>query len=886
MIIGSEKVKYGAYAFTGCESLTTFSVNASVLPEGMFYECLALETVTIGPDVNDVGPFAFRSTKVSAFNVEEGNSAFKVQNAAYILSADGSAVIAVAPTFTGMFGAEQLGGAEVSVVGKGAFSHNIRITDVVLPGVTKVGEYGFGSSTGIENITVGTLTEIGDYAFFETDISKLPGISSDTILGKYAFSHTGLISVTIPDGMTLPEGIFSECMKLETVVIGDNVTIGKFAFSVDKDKVFEIKNYNEDGEKYFYYVFKSGLKNLTIGENAVIGDNAFACAASLESVTLGANASIGYMAFYNNASLKQIDLSQAVSIGDYAFSGDVYYVCLDDQMTVAAVSKDGKYIYTYHAPKLTNVELNSAASIGEYCFSYCRDLTDVTLNDSITEIPAYAFAGCVSLKNIDLSKIVTVGDNAFIEDAALENIDLSSAQSIGEYAFVYCVNLESIKLSENGTDIGEGAFSYCEKLSAVENLGFSENIDSYAFAYSAITVADLSGAVSVGDFVFLKEEMTPFKVTMGNAIVSLGDNPFAMCKLEPFAQKVTTSFNGTDYESYVYTFNLSDTVFVIDGSLYCMVDNGMEMIVYAGDSADVKIADDTIRIGAYAFAGSSVKIVTVPYTVKSIGHKAFFGCSDLKVVSLSSYEAPILEEEFDSSYYESFENIPGTGDFGSYNDYDGTEIVISGMGLLPYYMWNATDGMYSNVFYGANFVDYVGKVENKLTLIRPSNGQHYDTFIFGQYFDTVIDGAAGADDVTLNAIAAITLIPERVSLSDKDTVLSARDAYDKIATMLQRGLVTNYDVLVSAEQRIKALESAEDPSGDPTDDPVEDPSEIDPPDATIAPSQSETNPSDSGDTNDKKTSSGWIAWLVIIAGILGVSVAVIVDLRKKSNNAE
>ena len=868
--IVSEKVKYGAYAFTGCEALTSFSVNASVLPEGMFYECLALETVTIGPDVNDVGPFAFRSTKVSAFNVEEGNSAFKVQNAAYILSADGSAVIAVAPTFTSAFGAEQLDGAEVNIVAKGAFSHNVRINEVVLPAVTKVGEYGFGSSTGIKNVTLGDLTEIGEYAFFETGISQMPSISADTVLGDYAFSHTNLTTVTIADGVTLPEGIFSECTKLETVVIGDNVTIGKYAFSVDKDKVFKIKSYNEDDEKYFYYFFESALKNLTIGENAVIGDNAFSCAASLESVTLGANASIGYMAFYNNASLQNIDLSQAASIGDYAFSGDVYYVCLDDQMTVAAVSKDGKYIYTYHAPKLTKVEISTATSIGEYAFSYCRDLVDVVLNENITEIPAYAFAGCVSLKNIDLSKIVTVGDNAFIEDAALESIDLSSAQSIGEYAFVYCVGLENVKLSESGTDIAEGAFSYCEKLTAVENLSFSKNVDSYAFAYAGITEADLSGAVSVGDFVFLKDELTPFKVTLGNAIVSLGDNPFAMCKLEPFVQKVTTSFNGTDYESDVYTFNLSDTVFVFDGSLYCMVDNGMEMIVYAGDSADVKIADDTIRIGAYAFAGSSVKIVTVPYTVKSIGHKAFFGCNDLKVVSLSSYEAPILEEEFDSSYYESFQNIPGTGDFGSYNDYDGTEIVINGLGLLPYYMWNATDGMYSNVFYGANFVDYVGKVENKLTLIRPSNGQHYDTFIFDQYFDTVIDGAAGADDVTLNAIAAITLIPERVSLSDKDTVIAAREAYDKIATMLQRGLVTNYDVLVSAEQRIRALESAEDPSDDPVEDPSEEP--------TTAPSES-TVPTGDKPAEEPKGNSTWLAWVVIAVGVLVVAAAVYFDRR-------
>ena len=67
--ITAAKVKYGTYAFTDCEALTSFYVNASVLPEGMFYQCAALESVTVGPDVNDVGPFAFLETKLSSFEV-------------------------------------------------------------------------------------------------------------------------------------------------------------------------------------------------------------------------------------------------------------------------------------------------------------------------------------------------------------------------------------------------------------------------------------------------------------------------------------------------------------------------------------------------------------------------------------------------------------------------------------------------------------------------------------------------------------------------------------------------------------------------------------------------------------------------------------------------
>lgn len=851
--IESARVKYGAYAFTGCEALTSFYVNGAVLPEGMFYECESLESVSIGPDVNDIGPFAFRDTKVATFEVKSGNKAFKVQTADYILSIDESAVVAVSPLFSGTFTVEQLGGADVTVVAKGAFSSNVKITSVVLPNVTVVGEYGFGSSNALESVTLGDLTKIDEYGFFETAITQLPAIDADTELGKYAFSHTALAEVNISDGMTLPEGIFSECLKLERIVIGDAVTIGDHAFSVDKDSVFQVKSYNENGEKYFYYVFSSSLTDLTIGDDAVIGKNAFSCAASLEKVTLGANAKIGYMAFYNNASLKQIDLSKAVEIGDYAFSGDVYYVCLDDSMSVAAVSKEGKYIYNYHAPQLTTVDLSAATSIGEYAFAYCRQLQTVELGDAITQIPAYAFAGCAALDDIDLSKIITIGDYAFIEDAALTKVDLSAAESVGEYAFVYCENLSDVMLNAVGTDIGEGAFSYCGALSAVENIQYSENIDSYAFAHTAIVDVDLSGAVSLGDFVFLKEDFTPFKVKLGENIETLGDDPFAMCVLDSFCLEQVETVNGVDYPSKIYTFDLSDTVHVIDGALYCDGINGMTMVAYAGvDGKDVHVADGTIRISAYAFAGSDVQMVTLPHTVAGIGHKAFYGCDQLKTVVFTSYDAPIMEEEFDTLYYESFDHIPGTGEFGEYTDHDGTQVTVVGNGLLPYYMWNATDGMYSTVFYGANFVDHVGYVEDKLLMVRPVNGVHYDTFILDQYFDLRIDGAAGADDVTLAAIHAIDAIPERVSYADKHLVEAARGAYDKIATKEQQALVTNYDVLVSAEQRIKAL----------------------------TPSHHEIAPPVLQEVN--RENHVWIVWVVIVVGIAGLAGAVVVDQKRKA----
>lgn len=817
--IGASKVKYGAYAFTGCEALKSFYVNSAVLPEGMFYECENMESVTIGPDVNDIGVFAFRDTKISKFEISKDNKTYKSQTANYILSANSKNLVAISPVVEGEFTTANIGGKDIKEISKGAFSHNQKITSVVLPSVTAVGDYGLASNKSLVSVTLGELKTIGEYAFFEASITAMPKFTAKTEIGKYAFSFTKLTSVTIPDKMEIAEGTFSECLDLATVVIGNDVEIGDYAFSMNKDNAFKVVEYSEDDTKLFKYEFSSPLTSLTIGNDAVIGESAFSNAASLETVTLGANAEIGKMAFYNASSLKNIDLSKAKSIGDYAISGDVYYACLDSNMTVAAVNNDGYYRYTYHGPQITSADLSSAESIGEYALSYCRSLTTVKLNEKLEEIPQYAFAGCVSLKTINLENVETVGEYAFME-CGLETVDLSGAKTVGDYAFVSNITLNSVKLNEKGTDIGEATFSYCDPLANVQNLAASENIGDYAFAYDAITEIDLTGAVTVGKNAFMKENLTDVKVTLGDDLEKLGDNPFAMCKVAPFSIKETDRKSGKETTSYNY--EISDTVFVIDGSLYCLNENGLELITFAGkETKDVVVADDTVRISALAFAGSDVVRVKMPYTTTAIGHKAFYACNKLEMVIFGSYNAPNFEEEFDPTYYETFDHIPGTGVYGEYTDYDGSDVVINGMGIVPFYMWNVADSMYSNVFYGANFVDYVGCVKNKLTMVKPVNGVGYDSFICDQYFDLRIDGPAAPDEVAVDAINAIKAIPERVVFEDKPLVDAARVAYDKVATLEQQSLVMNYSDLVSAEQRIKALTPTEDDKK--TETPVEDP---------------------------------------------------------------
>ena len=171
-------------------------------------------------------------------------------------------------------------------------------------------------------------------------------------------------------------------------------------------------------------------------------------------------------------------------------------------------------------------------------------------------------------------------------------------------------------------------------------------------------------------------------------------------------------------------------------------------------------------------------------------------------MAFKGYYAPALEEEYDSSYVSS-ENVPYSKKYG-------------GLGLNDYYMWNASSDV-SNYYYGANFVNRVGKIESSLTMIRPANGKNYDSLIFSMYFDRVVKGANAATDETLKVIAKIAALPSEISLADEAQVVAARNAFDNLGSLEQQALVENYGELQNAESIIDYLKQRQDSSDSSTD---------------------------------------------------------------------
>ncbi len=828
VMLSASKVKIGINVFGGCSALTAVNVNAAVIPSYAFQNCQALKNVTLGKDVAVIGEMAFAGTSVSTFKVNSRNSNLSTNaDGSMLFRNEGSELVLVAPAY-----AATSVTLDVTSIATGAFAGNPRIRTINANNVTSVGPYAFAAATALKTVNMNSLEKVDAYAFYGcTNLSTLPDLAKVTSIGDYAFALTSVKEVTVADQTEVGAYAFAMNEKLEKVTIGNDVKLGNNAFYLpiqlltyeNTGNVEVLQNYiryayeitDENGNvvgtnNYYRYDLSLGsfsaLTSLTIGENVTLGDFSFYGHDKLAKVTLGDGASIGAYAFYNNASLKEIDLSKAVSIGEGAFSGsttrDFWYTSQGWNYAFIMNSVNGEYTATgyvnsFFAPKLTSVDLTSATSVGAGAFMGNTALSQVTLGEGITAIADYTFANCAALSEISIpANVTSLGAYAFYATSVTE-VDLSSMDRVGDYAFAM-TDLTKVTLKE-GVKVGEGSFEGCVSLNDV-NIDAVSELGAYAFAESGITKADLVNAQSIGDYAFANSALQ--SVTFGGKLTQLGENPFTGCAIDTFAQTKTTDVNGVTIEEEVATYDVSDTVKVIDGVLYQVVPYGLELVSYPMNNTNIsyQVEEGTVRISAYAFAGNGLENVTLPSTLKALGHKAFYGCPNLGLVVFSSYNAPSLEEEYDESYI-SFDSIPYTG---SVMDNAGNR--YEGLGISPYYMWNATSA-FNNYYFGANFVDYIGKVNKSIVMVKPANGQNYDSFILAQYFNTSVNGVYAATDATKAVIALIDALPSNIRLEHAAQIEAARKAYNSIISLEQQSLVSNYSKLQNAEAMIEYLNS-------------------------------------------------------------------------------
>ena len=259
----------------------------------------------------------------------------------------------------------------------------------------------------------------------------------------------------------------------------------------------------------------------------------------------------------------------------------------------------------------------------------CAALGEVTLPQSLRNIPRLAFRNCTSLKNINLPDgLETVGDDAFngcsrldglmfpstlvsigadaFNGTALSQVDLAECtglKSIGDWAFGHCAQLTDVTLPRL-TKTGTGIFFDCPMLSNVDVAAMPAELTPYMFKGASLASLDnllTSGVTSIGHYALY-----------GNSGVSEAALPSELSYIGDRAMAHMESLRSLDATKLTSTPQLGEEVF--DGTaapgvrliatadmapVFKTTPQWQEFDVVIGQSTggdELKIADDKISV--------------------------------------------------------------------------------------------------------------------------------------------------------------------------------------------------------------------------------------------------------------------------------------------------
>lgn len=254
---------------------------------------------------------------------------------------------------------------------------------------------------------------------------------------------------------------------------------------------------------------------------------------------------------------------------------------------------------------LTEVVIEDGVTeIGKDVFQGCVGLTKVTIPDSVKKIGTWSFYMCKGLKNVDIPANMEIGDSSF-RQSGLEQVTVSGG-SVGNYAFHRIDNLK--KISINCETIGEEAFSGCDYLT---DITLGENVKT------------------LGDKAFYTCDALE-RVEIPSTVTDIGEKTFYSCPaLKEAIIRAGTVKAGTFYNCRALTTLVISDNATLDASF--TVGN-----TYAKEALEtVKI--ERGEIGNSAFSNCT-RLTTVELGdgVTSIGTSAFFKCKQLSSIAIGS----------------------------------------------------------------------------------------------------------------------------------------------------------------------------------------------------------------------------------------------------------
>ncbi len=508
----------GWRAFDECTKLREINIPSGVtnIAQNAFRLCVSLKSVDIPGSVETIGSSAFANCS-NLVSVTIGNGVKTIGQSAFGYCTS----LSCADEEVGFYIPDS-----VVSIGSGAF-HGVRFEKASLPGTL----YSEGDPVSAQFSNVSTLTKItvtyrdlaipvfkiingslrsvqlngnteitipdGVTEIFIDAFSGLSEMTSVTIpttvtnIWANAFEGcSGLTEIEIPNSVTTLNRPFSGCTGLKNLTIPDSVTTLDLWNCDSLENVVVGSGVTEIAERAFSGC--ASLKSVTfLGDVTSIGKSAFWHCSSLKEINLPSSLRyIGMFAFYDCTSLETVTIPKFVEIAEWAFDG---CTALKSALIAVEPPKSRKRLLVTSPKKAFLAASPETTTLGNRAFYGCKNLAEVTLGATVSEIGGGAFGGCPKLKSITIeagnenwtsangmllkggtelvsafgtessvsvpATVTVIDDGAFADYATLKNVTLpSGVTTIGEAAFSNATQLATITIPSTVTSIGANAF--------------------------------------------------------------------------------------------------------------------------------------------------------------------------------------------------------------------------------------------------------------------------------------------------------------------------------------------------------------------------------------------------------------------------------------------
>ena len=398
-------------AFAYCSNLIQINIPSSVttINYGAFSSCTSLKNITI--------PNSIKEIKIDTFNNCSSLTDISLPNSLIRIGSRAFSRCTSLTTFTIP--------DSVTTIDSDAFSNCENLTDLIM-------------GTSVTNISIATIKNCPNLNFSIYNNVKYLGTSNNPYYACIQFVTNDCNDYTLhPQTKIVCDEAFSNCDNLLNMTISDKVvSLGAGAFhSCDN------------------------LVNVTIGNGVtVIQSNTFDNCNSLETVTLGDSVTtIDDRAFRSCDNLINVAIPESlINIGMFAFNGcdklecNIYnnakYLGSTNNPYLALIGTVDDTYSSYQIHPQTKVISGSA-------FHSCKNLTSITIPNSVKTIGSTAFYNCENLTYVIIGNSVTaIEDSAFNGCSNLTSVTIpSSVTTIGDWAFKGCTNLTTMTFSDTST---------------------------------------------------------------------------------------------------------------------------------------------------------------------------------------------------------------------------------------------------------------------------------------------------------------------------------------------------------------------------------------------------------------------------------------------------